>query len=90
MEEKRQFKRRSFTQNIQYSVTVLDFKDLKRLSLRGDIIDISDAGMGIKTGYPLEPGHVLTFDNGIGHKAGIVKWSAMVNNNGYRVGVKFV
>ena len=90
MEKKRQFERRSFTQNIQYSVTVLDFKDLKRLSLRGEIIDISDAGMGIETDYPLEPGHVLTFDNGIGHKTGIVQWSTMVNNNGYRVGVKFV
>lgn len=89
MEEKREFERRSFTQDIQYSVTVLDFKDLKRLSLRGDIIDMSDAGMGIKTDYPLEPGHVLTFDSDIGHKAGIVEWSTLIDN-GYRVGVKFI
>jgi hypothetical protein len=56
-------------------------------------IDISEGGIGIKTDYPLEPGHVLRLlNNALSHKkVGVVKWSA---NNGskviYRVGVKFV
>lgn len=90
MEEKREFERRAVMQSIQYSVTVLDFRDLRRVSLNGEVVDISDSGMGIKTDFPLEPGHVLRFNSGIGHKAGIVKWSMVVNNNGYRVGIKFV
>ncbi len=90
MEERRELERRPAMESISYSVTVLDFKDLRRLHLRGDVVDISDAGMGMKTDYPLEPGHVLTFDNGMKHSAGIVEWSTMDKNNGYRVGIKFI
>lgn len=90
MEEKRELERRAVLQNIRYSVTVLDFRDLRRLSLKGNIVDISDVGMGIKTDFPLEPGHVLTFNDNIGRRAGIVEWSSRVQDNGYRVGIRFV
>ncbi len=88
--QKRENERKPFAEDIQYSVVVLDLKNLQRLHLKGDVVDISDAGIGIHTDYPLEPGHVLTFHNDIGHEAGIVAWSARINNDGYRVGVKFV
>jgi len=90
MEEKRGLERRTVMQSIRYSVTVLDFRDLRKLSLTGNIVDISDVGMGIETDFPLEPGHVLTFNDNIGRLAGIVEWSSRAQNNGYRVGIRFV
>ena len=77
-------------QEIRYSVSVLEFKELKRLNLSGNIVDISEEGLGIQTYYPVEPGHVLTFSNGIDQKAGIVRWSSVIRDDIYRAGVEFV
>ncbi len=89
MEEKRQGERRSVHGIIQYSITVLEFEGLKRLNLQGDVIDISEKGMGIKTDYPLQPGHVITFYSGADRMTGVVEWCASDGNSGYRAGVSF-
>ena len=86
---RRQFKRRPLMKLINYSVSFPDLGKPMMLNLKGDVIDISNAGVGIRTDYPLERGHVLRFKKGIGHEAGIVKWSMMVDDN-CRVGIKFV
>ena len=53
-------------------------------------IDISEGGIGIKTDYPLESGHVLRLHDGI-TKVGVVRWSRSVESNGiHRAGVKFI
>jgi hypothetical protein len=88
MIDSRRFERRSYNETIDFSVSVLEFKELKRLNLDGTGIDIGDTGMGIQVDYPLEPGHVLKFSS-IGQKAGIVKWSIKYGNT-YRVGIKFI
>lgn len=88
MKESRRIKRIKYHGLIDVFVSVLEFKELKRLNLNGTGIDINDAGIGIQVDYPLESGHVLRF-NGIGQKVGIVKWS-MKSGNTYRVGIKFV
>ncbi|GAB4419726.1 MAG: hypothetical protein OHK0032_15610 [Thermodesulfovibrionales bacterium] len=91
MEDKRQFKRTSFTETIGYSVSVLEFRELKRLNLKAEAVDISEGGLGIITDYPLEPGHVLRFTGEIEQKAGIVSWAMKIGDNSrYRVGIKFI
>ncbi len=90
MEERRLIERRSSNEIIQYSVTVLEFKDLKKLKLQAEVIDISEKGMGIKTDYPLQPGQVITFSNGRGRMAGVVKWCTKEDDSGYRAGVRFM
>jgi hypothetical protein len=87
--ERRDVERRAQIGSIRYSVTVLEFRDRRRIDLRGEVVDISESGIGITTDFPLERGHVLTFSDNIGHPTGIVEWSSRVQNNGYRVGVKF-
>ena len=59
MGERRDVERRLCVNSIRYSVTVLEFRDRRRVDLRGEVVDISDVGVGIETDYPLEPGHVL-------------------------------
>ncbi|NCO84372.1 MAG: hypothetical protein COZ31_04275 [Nitrospirae bacterium CG_4_10_14_3_um_filter_44_29] len=92
MVEQRQFERKLFDETFYFAVSVLDVIDTKVLNLVARGIDISEGGIGIKTDYPLEPGHVLRLQNsGLPKQVGVVRWSA---NNGskviYRVGVKFV
>lgn len=87
--EKRISKRREERREIEYKVTVLDLKELKRMKKTAELVDRSDAGLGIITDYPLEPGHVLTFSDGFHNKIGVVRWSKREDNL-YRVGIKFV
>lgn len=83
----RKFERKPFSQIINYSVSPLDFKERKWVNLTGNAIDISETGIGIRTDYPLEAGHMLWFNEGIKEKAGFVKYCIKLEN-GYRVGIE--
>jgi len=90
MFESRQFGRKPFDETFYCAVTVLDIVDTKILNLVARGIDISEGGIGIKTDYPLEPGHVMRLHDSI-TKVGVVRWSRNGESNSiYRVGVKFV
>lgn len=89
MSNKREIERRPFVKILDYTVSVVEFRDLTRQRLKADIIDISEDGLGLLTDYPLEPGHVLTFNSGIGHRTGVVKWCFKTPEKDYRVGLSF-
>lgn len=91
VKDRRRFKRSRLLKTIEFSVTVLEFGKFKNLNLTGDIIDTSDAGMGIRTGYALEPGHIVRLGKGAEHEAGIVRWSMIGGNtDNYWVGIQFI
>ncbi len=85
--------RRQIAGAINYSVPVLDLGVLKRIRDVGMCSNISAGGLCMTTGYPLEEGHVLTFEdqirNGIPAGFAIVKWVRKIGDNTYRVGMKF-
>lgn len=85
--EFRQFERRPYSNPIVFFISDLESKERKLLNLKGKAIDISDTGIGIQTDYPLAPGHMLWFDDGLEHKAGLVKWCAQLDND-YRAGIE--
>lgn len=85
--ETRQFERRPYEETITYSLVAFESDKEKTLNLNGKSVDISDSGIGIETDYPLAPGHMLWFGNGMKHNTGLVRWSTRVNGN-YRVGIK--
>lgn len=86
-EATRRFERRPYANTIEYMMGVSGSGDQKMVSLRGRTIDISEAGLGMETDYPLAPGHTLWFNGGI-DKAGTVLWSRRTDG-AYRAGVKF-
>lgn len=83
----RQFERIPYFQPIDFSISSQESRERKFLHLKGTAIDISDGGLGIQTDYPLKPGHILWFDDGIEDKAGLVQWCVKLDND-YRAGVK--
>lgn len=85
----RRFKRTPVTKTINYFAGVMEEKELKISNLRGDIVDINDEGIGIRTDYPLKPGYMVRFPEETKHDIGIVRWS-MSTGGGYRVGIEFV
>ena len=91
----REHARTQFVKAIRYSVSALDANELKRIHDTAVTIDISSGGLGIIAGYPLESGHVLTFEDeiridNITAKAAIVRWADKIISNKYRAGVKFL
>jgi len=88
--DERRFKRVPAFRNINYSASVMEKEGLKILDLKGDIVDISDEGIGMKTDYPLEPGYMVRFPEETKYDIGVVKWSMPVGSGSYRVGIEFV
>lgn len=93
LDSSRRSRIKTFEKPIDYSVTVLEMGKPISLPLKGEIVDITKFGIGIRTHYPLEPGQLLIFTSGLEdaeQKAGIVKWSAVTEEILYRVGVEFI
>jgi len=57
-------------------------------------VDATEQGLGLKTHYPLEPGHFLVFTSGLEYSAyrtGIVKWSMLTDDSYmYRAGIELI
>ena len=90
-QDMRRYERRPYSKPIHYSVSVLESKDRKLLSLKGQSVDISETGICIQTDHPLSPGHILwfdgSFDGSIEDKAGFVRWCQQLNDE-YKVGIE--
>lgn len=87
--------RTPFIVPVRYSVSVLDMRELKQIHDIAVSVDISTGGLGILTDYPLEEGHVLTFNdeinmNNVTAKSAIVRWTGKIDGNKYRAGLEFV
>lgn len=89
MVERRKHQRKEHNVPMVYSLFVLENKDVRKVLSGADGVDISDEGLGMKTEFPLEPGHILRLrvDNG-SEQTAMVRW---VEKNGgkYRVGILF-
>ncbi len=87
-DERRRIERAVYSKAIVYCIG-----NVETLHQNGHIVDISKAGMGIYTGYPLRPGSTIRFDavkEGIDYKTGIVRNAILIENNMYRAGLEFV
>ena len=75
---KRSFERLPCQIPLNFTILPTQVSDSKKIQSTGSIIDVSEAGLGIVTEFPLEPGHVLEWDDK--HQKGklhiaLVKWS---------------
>jgi len=86
-EKARRYERKPYSQIIDYSLSVSESREHKWLNMKGKAVDISEAGIGIQTDYPLAPGHMLWFNGGIEEKAGFVRWCEKLDNE-YRAGIE--
>jgi SAM-dependent methyltransferase len=86
-EKARRFERKSYSQTIGYSFSTIIERERKWIRANGNSFDISENGIGIYTDYPLEPGYMIWFNEGIEEKAGLVKY-CIKSDHGYRVGVE--
>jgi len=91
-EEKRKDERVPYNSPLHFIVLSDEAPEFRRIRSTGEIIDASKSGIGIITGFPLQPGHVLEWDDK--HQKGklhiaLVKWSREQDNQ-YRAGLMFI
>lgn len=57
--EKRKSARIASDIEFEYTMTLLDEKNLRKITSKATAVDRCEKGMGFLTGFPLEPGHVI-------------------------------
>lgn len=77
---------------LEFTILFTHYSEFKRVNATGETIDKSPAGIGLITDFPLEPGHVLEWDDqhikGNLHIA-MVKWAQQLDSY-YRAGLVFI
>jgi len=86
--------RNPFVEALEYSVTVTDYKEPKKIEDIAVCVDLSSNGIGILTNHPLRPGHIVDFKNSEKRDAHVpkraeVKWAVKIDDSIYRAGLKF-
>jgi len=75
--------------DICFRMSVIHEGICTRLSMKAQIVDISDSGIGLLTSYPLRETQVVGFDEKMNNRVGVVAWSRMIGKESFRVGVRF-
>jgi hypothetical protein len=78
-------------QEIEFSVVDADLGCGKPMTLKstGTLIDVDLVSIGLLTQLPLQPGHIVTINQGGTTKKGIVMWSVESSDN-FRIQVRFL
>ncbi len=85
--EKRRHVRIGCDMPLSFSLSILEYRNLKHVEACGNIVDRSGAGMGFFTDFQLEPGHILRLkDENDSFIAAKVKWVSETDGK-YRAGV---
>jgi hypothetical protein len=88
-QDRRKHSRIGYDMPVEFSLSVMEFGDLRKLELMGKGIDICEQGLGFFIDYPLEPGHVVRIKNVNGSSlTAMVRWVAELDGK-FRVGVLF-
>lgn len=89
--DRRRHNRKNLSIPIDYTFSILEFHEAKKIHGNGITTDMSDNGLGLVTDLLLEPGHVLIINNMLKtlfQKVAVVRW-AMQSDNSFRIGLEF-
>ena len=83
----RQYKRERYDGIVDITVSVIKSNALEKVRFNAETVDISKGGIGIVLDVPLDGFVRLSGTNE--YKAGTVMWNRKLDNNRYRVGIRF-
>jgi len=94
-QERRKYTRRTFTEPTRFFIPISRKKRSVKIRGEGVSVDIGEGGLGMITPLSLDKGEILFFEHDIKIKEDIiacgatVRWAEEIENNSYRVGLKF-
>jgi len=84
--EKRKHTRIGYDMPLSFSLSILEFSNLKRIEGHGAAVDRNEEGVGFVTDTPLEPGNIIRIAENGSFVTAEVKWVGKIEGK-YRVGV---
>lgn len=85
--ERRRHMRIGYDMPLTFSLSILEFTNLKRVEAYGNVVDRSEEGIGFFTDFQLEPGHIIRMkDENDSFVTAKVKWVGEIDGK-YHVGV---
>ena len=85
--EKRKHTRIGYDMPLSFSLSILEFTNLKHVEAYGTVVDKSSEGIGFVTDIQLEPGHIIRIKNEDDSLVTAeVRWVGEIEGK-YRVGV---
>lgn len=85
--EQRKYPRQPASEEVNFTTSILDFKEIKSINGSALTLNKSKGGACIKTTIALEPGHVLKILSGSKMQLAVVKW-IKTENQYYIAGLK--
>lgn len=90
MIDQRQYIRNLLDKPREFSLIIIPFDKLEKISVSARAIEVGGGGMGIQTDRALDPGFVV-IRNGMGDfKSGVLLWSKAINDRTYRAGIQYI
>jgi CheY-like chemotaxis protein len=86
---RRMVKRKKWIERIHFFMNEINEGEVKRMVFLAESEDISDEGIGLITPCPLKTNHVISFDEDLGKKSGVVVWSRLLDDQRCRAGIRF-
>jgi hypothetical protein len=84
--ETRKHTRIGYDMPLSFSLSILEFSNLKRIEARGVVVDRTEEGIGFVTDTPLEPGNIIRIAENDSFVTAEVRWVGELEGK-YRVGV---
>lgn len=81
--------RKKWCKNFNFSMNEIKDGEVKRSSFPAESININDDGIVIMTPCSLKPMQVISFDETLDQKSGVVVWSSLLEDNRCKAGVRF-
>jgi hypothetical protein len=88
-EDGRRHRREKYDDTFYYQVSVLEFKNLRKIQSSGMYVDTSEGGVGFITDFALEPGQVIRILKENSYQPALVKWVSESDGR-YRAGGKYL
>jgi CheY-like chemotaxis protein len=81
--------RRKWPVRINFFMSVINGGEVKRRIFPAETVDISEDGIGLVTPCPLKPTQVISFDETLNRRSGVVVWSSLLDDRRCRAGIRF-
>ncbi|MCL7487987.1 MAG: response regulator [Desulfobulbaceae bacterium] len=81
--------RKKWCKKFNFSMSEIKDGEVKRSIFPAESININSDGVVIITSCSLKPMQVISFDEALDQKSGVVVWSSLLEDNRYKAGVRF-
>jgi two-component system, response regulator, stage 0 sporulation protein F len=81
--------RKKWPARINFFMSVINGGEVKRRIFPAETVDVSEDGVGLITPCPLKPTQVISFDETLGRRSGVVVWSNLLDDRRCRAGIRF-